>query len=241
MTGASRGIGRAIAVTMVQAGADVWCVSTREGGCADTLSACEPVAAASGGSARALACDISDPEAVAAMAEKVLAAGPVHAVVNNAGVTKDGSFLRMSVEDFDAPIHVNLRGAFLVCKAFARPLTKANGVGRIVNVGSIVGLVGNAGQANYAASKAGVVGMSRSLAKELGGRGVTCNVVAPGFIETDMTASLPEDVRAKVSGDVPLGRFGSASDVAGTVAFLCSDAASYITGQVLVVDGGLSL
>jgi 3-oxoacyl-[acyl-carrier protein] reductase len=168
------------------------------------------------------------------------AAGTLDLLVNNAGITRDGLFLRMSPEDFDAVLGTNLRGAFLVCKAFARTLAKARG-GRIVNIGSVVGITGNAGQANYAASKAGLVGLSKSLAQEFAGRSVTVNVIAPGFVETDMTAGLPEDVRTTMLGQIPLGRFGKSEDIAEAVAFLCSDAAAYITGQTLVVDGGMTM
>lgn len=237
VTGASRGIGRAVAVELAGAGARVYCVSTKAGGCDDTVAAC----AAAGGEASAIVADVAQPEQVETMAKTVLGeAGRLDVLVNNAGITKDGVFLRMSDADFDAVLAVNLRGAFLVCRAFARPLMKA-GHGRIVNVGSVVGLSGNAGQANYAASKAGLIGLTKSLAQELGSRGVTVNLVAPGFITTDMTASLSDAVRSSLQGRTALGRFGSPDDVAAAVRFLASDAGAYVTGQVLVVDGGLAM
>lgn len=240
VTGASRGIGRAIAVTLAAGGAEVYCTSTKEGGCADTLAA---IAAATGGTgkANALVCDVGSAAAVEALAKTLLErSGKLDFLVNNAGITRDGLFLRMSEEDFDAVLATNLRGAFLVCKAFARAMAKARG-GRIVNVGSVVGISGNAGQANYAASKAGLIGLSKSLAQEFAGRSITVNVVAPGFIETDMTSVLTPDVRTEMMKQIPLARFGKPEDIAQMVAFLCSDAASYVTGQTLVVDGGMTL
>ncbi|MEM7199330.1 MAG: 3-oxoacyl-[acyl-carrier-protein] reductase [Planctomycetota bacterium] len=237
VTGASRGIGQAIAVSLARAGARVFCTSTREGGCAATLRAC----AEAGGTAEELAVDVSDPRQVEAAAATVLAAVPqIDVLINNAGVTKDGPFLRMSDADLDSVLAVNLRGSFTMCRVLARQMAKARW-GRIVNVGSVVGLTGNAGQVNYAASKAALIGMTKSLARELAPRGVTANVVAPGFVETDMTASLGEDLRDQARKNIPLGRFGTPQDVAATVCFLCSDDAAYITGQVLVVDGGMTM
>jgi len=237
VTGASRGIGSAIATALAQHGALVLCVSTREGGCTDILGAIQTA----GGKAQALVCDVSDAARVQAMAERVLQDhGKLDYLVNNAGVTRDGLFLRMSSDDFDHVVATNLRGPFLVCRAFARAMAKARR-GRIINVGSVVGLTGNAGQANYAASKAGLVGLTKSMAKELAGRGVTANVIAPGFIETDMTSALPDEAKKTLLSAIPLGRFGRPDDIAATVVFLCSDAASYITGQTLVVDGGLAM
>ena len=166
--------------------------------------------------------------------------GKLDLLINNAGITRDGLFLRMSNADFDDVINTNLRGAFLVCRAFARSMAKTRN-GRMINIASVVGLTGNAGQANYAASKAGLLGLTKSLAQEFAGRNVTANVVAPGFIETDMTASLPDAVKTEMLKLIPLSRFGQAEDVAQTVAFLCSDAAAYITGQTLAVDGGMTM
>ena len=246
VSGASRGIGRAIAVELARHGAKVFCSSTKEGGCAETLAviAALPPIGPSGvgsGTASALVADVSSSAAAEALGKAVLAdAGRLDFLVNNAGVTRDGLFLRMSEEDFDVVLATNLRGTFLVCKAFARAMAKSRG-GRIVNIGSVVGLTGNAGQVNYAASKAGLIGLSKSLAQELAGRGVTVNVVAPGLIETDMTAGLPADVRATMLQQIPLARMGAPEDIARVVAFLCSDAASYITGQTLVVDGGMTM
>ena len=238
VTGASRGIGRAIAVRLASEGAHVFCTSTKAGGCAETVAAIAALPAGSG-KATALVADVADAAGVEALAKTVLdGAGKLDFLVNNAGITKDGLFLRMDAADFDAVLATNLRGTFLVCKAFARAMAKARG-GRIVNIGSVVGLSGNAGQVNYAASKAGLLGLSKSLAQELSGRAITVNVVAPGFIATDMTAALPQDVKDTMQKQIPLGRFGAPEDIAHAVAFLCSDGAAYITGQTLVVDGGM--
>ncbi|MBZ0152842.1 MAG: 3-oxoacyl-[acyl-carrier-protein] reductase [Planctomycetes bacterium] len=240
VTGASRGIGRAIAVELARHGALVFCTSTKAGGCADTLAAIA-AAAPSAPAPQALVVDVAAEAAVEALAAQVLQqGGRLDFLVNNAGITKDGLFLRMDAAQFDSVLATNLRGAFLVCKAFARAMAKARG-GRIVNVGSVVGLTGNAGQANYAASKADLIGLSKSLAQEFAGRSITVNVVAPGFIETDMTAVLGAEVRETMLKNIPLGRFGAAEDIARAVSFLCSDAASYITGQTLVVDGGMTM
>jgi 3-oxoacyl-[acyl-carrier protein] reductase len=237
VTGASRGIGRAIAVALAARGARVMCVSTAAGGCDATAAECREL----GADVLTFAVDVSSEAAVEELARTVLAdGGRLDILVNNAGITRDGLFMRMPLADLDAVLAVNLRGTFLTCRAFARSMAKARS-GRIVNIGSVVGLSGNAGQVNYAASKAAVVGFSKSLARELGGRGVTVNVVAPGFIDTDMTAVLSDSVRGEAAKNIPLGRFGTAQDVAGAVAFLCSDDAAYVTGQVLVVDGGMAM
>ena len=235
VTGAGRGIGRAIALRFAQAGADVVVVSR-------TAENSEKTAAeirALGRKAWALAVDVSDADAIAAAAETLLEqAGRVDILVNNAGVTKDGLLMRMSQSDWDTVMNTNLRGAFLFTKALTRTFLKQRS-GRIINLASVIGLIGNAGQANYAASKAGLIGFTKSVAKEFGSRGVTCNAIAPGFIETEMTAVLDEKTVQGWREGIPLKRGGQPEDVANACVFLASDMSSYITGQVLNVDGGL--
>lgn len=232
VTGASRGIGRAIAEAFAKEGAKVACVAT-------TLPNAQATADAVGG--RAYACDVSDAAQVeATFAQIAEEMGTVHVLVNNAGITRDGLLVRMKDEDWDRVMDVNLKGAFLCTRAVSKTMMKAR-AGRIVNVSSIIGDTGNAGQANYAASKAGLFGLTKSVAKELGTRGVTCNAVAPGFIETEMTHGLPAEFKAHIEKTAPAGRLGKAEDVAAAIVFLASDAAAYITGQTLTVDGGLTL
>ena len=235
VTGAGRGIGRAIALKFANEGADVVVVSR-------TQENSEKVAAeirALGRKAWAHAVDVSDSASVSAAAEKILAeAGKVDILVNNAGVTRDGLLMRMSDADWDSVLNTNLKGAFLVTKAFSRAMIKAR-TGRIINISSVIGLIGNAGQCNYAASKAGLIGFTQSAAKELAGRGITVNAIAPGFIETDMTAELKEDLKAALIKQIPLGCLGQADDIAGAALYLASPAARYVTGQVLTVDGGM--
>ena len=235
VTGAGRGIGRAIALKFAAEGADVVCVSR-------TQENSEKVAAeirALGRKAWAFAVDVADAAAVSAAAEKILAeAGKVDILVNNAGVTRDGLLMRMSDADWDTVLDTNLKGAFLVTKAFSRAMIKAR-TGRIINVSSVIGLIGNAGQCNYAASKAGLIGFTQSAAKELASRGITVNAIAPGFIETDMTSELKPEMRDAILKQIPLGSFGSAEDIAGAALYLASPAARYVTGQVLTVDGGM--
>lgn len=235
VTGAGRGIGRAIALKFASEGADVACVSR-------TAENSEKVAneiRALGRKAWACAVDVSDPAAVAAAGEKILAdAGKVDVLVNNAGVTRDGLLMRMADEDWDAVLDTNLKGAFSFTKAFARSFIKQRS-GRIINVASVIGLIGNAGQCNYSASKAGLIGFTKSIARELASRGITVNALAPGFIETDMTAILNEEMRTELLKKIPLNSFGQAEDIASAALFLASPAARYITGQVLTVDGGM--
>jgi 3-oxoacyl-[acyl-carrier protein] reductase len=235
VTGAGRGIGRAIALKFAAAGADVACISR-------TLENAEKVAAeirAQGRRAWAHAVDVADAAAVTAAAAKILAeCGKVDVLVNNAGVTRDGLIMRMGEADWDTVMDTNLKGAFLVTKAFSRAMLKAR-AGRIINITSVIGLIGNAGQCNYAASKAGLIGFTQSCAKELASRNITVNAIAPGFIETDMTADMKEDMRAELLKQIPLGALGTAEDVAGVALFLAGPAARYITGQVLTVDGGM--
>jgi 3-oxoacyl-[acyl-carrier protein] reductase len=231
VTGSTRGIGKSIAETLVGCGAKVAVVGR------DRDKAREVAAAM--GAAGGFSCDIADPasvEALVAEVEKEL--GAVDILVNNAGLTKDNILFRLKNEDWDAVLDANLRGAFVAIRAASRGMIKRRW-GRIINIASVVGIVGNKGQANYAASKAGLIGLTKSVAKELASRNVLANVVAPGFIETDMTAAMTPEARTALSGQIPLERLGTPADIAGTVAFLASDAAAYITGQVIVVDGGM--
>ena len=238
VTGGSRGIGRAVCVELARQGANiVLCYAGNETAAEETAALCREA----GAQVLAVRCDVTDEAAVKALVKAALDSfGRVDILVNNAGVTKDGLLMAMSEADFDAVVDTNLKGAFLCTKAVCRPMMKQR-YGRIVNLSSVVGLHGNAGQANYAASKAGVIGLTKSAAKELASRGVTINAVAPGYIETDMTAVLPDSVKEKVQSAIPTMRLGAAEEVAKAVAFLCSDEAAYITGQVLAVDGGMSM
>ena len=235
VTGAGRGIGRAIALKFAAAGADVVVVSR-------TQENSEKVAAeirALGRKAWAHAVDVADAAAVNAAAEKILAeAGKVDILVNNAGVTRDGLLMRMPDADWDTVLNTNLKGAFLVTKAFVRSFIKQRS-GRIINISSVIGLIGNAGQSNYAASKAGLIGFTQSTARELASRGITANAIAPGFIETDMTSELNEALRAEILKKIPLGCLGQSEDIAAAALYLASPGARYVTGQVLTVDGGM--
>lgn len=237
ITGAGRGIGLAIARQLAAEGAQVALISRTAANAqqaAATLSADFPHS-----QARGYAVDVADGAAVAKTAKQILADfGKVDILVNNAGVTRDGLTMRMSDEDWDTVVDTNLKGAFHTIKAFQRSLLRQKDA-RIINVASVIGLIGNAGQANYAASKGGLIALTKSLAREFAGRGVTVNALAPGFIETDMTAVLNEKQREGILAQIPLGFMGTPEDIAHAVAFLASPAARYITGQVLVVDGGM--
>jgi len=238
VTGSSRGIGRAIALRLAQGGAKV--VVNYRGNQAAADEVVEEINAG-GGEAVAVQADVSDPgqaQALIDAAKKEF--GRIDILVNNAGTTRDTLLMRMSEEDWDLVIDTNLKGTFNCIKAVSRQMMRQR-YGRIVNITSVAGLSGNAGQANYASAKAGLIGLTKTVAKELGGRGITCNAVAPGLVPTDLTASVPEDLVQVAVERTPLGRMGTAEDMAAAVAFLASDEASFVTGQVLAVDGGLAI
>jgi len=238
VTGGSRGIGRAISIDLASRG---MAVAVNYATRAEAAEEVVDEIRSAGGNAMAFGADVSRETAVTALFEEVTAAlGPVTVLVNNAGITRDNLLLRMTVDEFDQVIATNLRSAFLCTKAALRGMLKARW-GRVVSIASVAGVAGNPGQANYAASKAGLIGFSKSVAKEVGSRGITVNVIAPGFIETDMTEALGEEVKTASLPSIALGRFGSAGEVAAAVGFLAGEDAGYITGQVLGVDGGISL
>lgn len=236
ITGGSRGIGAAVAQALATAGAAV-AVCARNG---EAAAATASAIAAQGGQALGVAADVSRAEDAERLVKACLERfGRLDILVNNAGITRDGLVLRMKDGDWSDVLAVNLNGAFYCARAALRAILKQKQSGRIINIGSVVGSMGNAGQVNYVTSKAGLIGLTKALAKEVAARGVTVNLVAPGFIETDMTASLPDAVKETYRGQIPLGRFGTAADVAAAVAFLASDEAAYITGQVIHVNGGM--
>ena len=238
VTGASRGIGRAIALRLAKEGAFV--ILNFNGSEERAREAVAEIEAA-GGKAEAIRCDVSDFHgAEAFFAEIIKKYGRVDILVNNAGITRDGLLMRMSEEDFDRVIAINLKGAFNCIRHVSRQMIKQRS-GRIVNISSVSGVMGNAGQANYCASKAGIIGLTKSAARELSARGITVNAVAPGFIDTEMTRVLSDQVKEHAVGQIPLGHFGQPEDIAEAVAFLVSDRAGYITGQVLSVDGGMAM
>ena len=238
VTGGSRGLGRAGCLELAKGGANVvFCYAGNEAAAKETTAACEAL----GAKALAVRCDVAKADEVKALMDAAVKEfGRIDILVNNAGITRDGLLMMMKEEDFDAVIAANLKGTFLCMKAVSRIMMKQR-YGRIVNLSSVVGLRGNAGQVNYAASKAGVVGMTKSLAKELASRGVTVNAVAPGFIATDMTAAMTDAAKEATLASIPLQRLGAPEDVAHAVAFLASDEAAYVTGQVLCVDGGMAM
>ncbi len=237
VTGGSRGIGEAIVKRLAKDGLHVVAVARN----ADKLNTVVEEVKAAGGSAESLAVDIADSKAlqiaIENLAEKL---GRIDVLVNNAGITKDGLFLRMEDEDFDTVINTNLKSAFVTCRAAGRLIMRSK-TGRIINISSVSGVMGNKGQVNYAASKAGMIGLSKSIAKELSAKGVTCNVVAPGFIKTDMTNVLIDLVKEGAMKLIPLQRFGEAEEIAACVSFLASEEAGYVTGQVICVDGGMAM
>ena len=236
VTGAARGIGREIAFALAQCGAKVAFIDVDKDAAQDAVNALEEPKGHS-----AYACDVSDFEQVKTVCAEIVAHyGKVDILVNNAGITKDGLLLSMKEEDFDKVIAVNLKGTFNITKHLSRQLMKSPH-GRIINISSVVGVAGNAGQSNYAASKAGVIGFTKTLARELSPRKVTCNAIAPGFIVTDMTDVLSDTVKEKVLGNIPLGRMGEPSEIASLAVFLASDSAAYITGEVIKVDGGMCI
>jgi 3-oxoacyl-[acyl-carrier protein] reductase len=238
VTGAGRGIGESVARYFVDAGAKVAVVSRSEANSSKVASALEAIRP---GSARAYAVDVADFDAVQKVGEQIITDfGKADILVNNAGITRDNLLMRMSSEEWDAVLDTNLKGAFNFVRSILRTMIKQRS-GRIINISSVSGLMGLAGQTNYAASKAGMIGLTKALAKEVASRGITVNVVAPGFIETDMTAVLNEEIRKGALSQIPLSRFGQPEEIAATVGFLSGSSASYITGQVIAVDGGMSM
>ena len=235
VTGASRGIGCSIAKILAENGAHVVCISRNV---SDVQSVADEITAA-GGSAMAVACDISDSDNVTKLIkETVVTHNHLDILVNNAGVTRDNLLMRMSEDDWNTVLNINLKAAFIAIKAAARTMMKQRN-GRIINISSVVGLMGNAGQVNYAASKAGLIGLTKSTARELASRGITANCIAPGYVATDMTNKLGYEVRQSLNEKIPLGRIGQVEDIAYAVTFLASDEAEYITGQTLTIDGGM--
>lgn len=237
VTGASRGIGKAIALRLAKEGRHVVLAARSEGPLTDLKSAIEQ----GGGSASVRAFDVADRAATASAIESVAdELGRIDILVNNAGITKDGLALRMSDEDWDAVLNTNLTSSFVAIRAAARSMMRGK-FGRIVNIGSTSGVVGNAGQANYAAAKAGLIGLTKTIARELGGKNITCNLVAPGFIQTDMTDNLPQEVKDHVMALMSVKRLGVAEDIAAAVSYVTSDDAGYLTGQTICVDGGMTM
>jgi 3-oxoacyl-[acyl-carrier protein] reductase len=236
VTGASRGLGKAIAIGLARSGAKVACVARN----VDALASTVTEITAAGGVAQAFACDVANTDSVNTTIDAVLAAWEkIHIMVNNAGITRDGLIPRMADDQWDDVINTNLRGAFLFTRAVTRPMMQQR-YGRIVNIASVAGLMGNPGQSNYSASKAGMIGMTRSVSRELASRKVTVNAIAPGFIETEMTAALGDSILEEVQTRIPVKRLGKPEEIVGAVLYLCSTWASYLTGQVLTVDGGLT-
>jgi 3-oxoacyl-[acyl-carrier protein] reductase len=237
VTGAAKGLGRAIALTLAAAGAKVACIDINAESLAETVGAIR----SAGGTAEPLACDVTNSARVDEVVDEVVKLwGGLHILVNNAGITRDNLLVRMKDDQWDAVLGINLKGTFLFCRAAARPMMKGR-QGRIINISSVSGLMGNPAQTNYSASKAGVIGLTRTVSRELAGRNITVNAIAPGFIATDMTAALGEELLQSIRKEIPLGRLGDPQDVADAVLYLASGAASFITGLVLTVDGGLTV
>lgn len=238
VTGAAKGIGRAIALALASEGASV---AVNYNGSREQAEQTVEKIKAVGADGMSFQCSVSDTAAAAEMVKEVIKTyGRLDILVNNAGITKDGLIMKMSEEDFDEVISTNLKGCFNTIKAASRQMLKQR-YGRIINISSVSGILGNAGQANYAASKAGIIGLTKTMARELASRGITVNAVAPGFVDTDMTQSLSDSVKETAVAQIPLGRFGKPQDIANMVAYLASDRASYITGQVICVDGGMAI